>query len=284
MGIYVVGMHRSGTSAVAAVVSALGDLPANRLVVDANPDGQWERAELRPALDLLLLANGATWDHPPAAEAAVEAPRWWRAYANRVAGRHLAGDFVWKDPRLSLCIDLWLDRPQPEPRVVLVHRHPSAVAASLASREGWSGERALALWERTTRNALVRLGGREVFAVAHERLVADPTATVDRLADWLGFADRHRRSRAADLVDPRAGSGASAAAVDAHPSPAQLDLARLLDDRHGPTRLDPAALRPETPATATVLGHPGPGLLARRTARAIRLVPRRHRSEVAGAA
>ncbi len=284
MGIYVVGMHRSGTSAVAAVLSALAGLPANRLAVGANPGGQWERAELRPALDLLLLANRSTWDHPLPAEAVVATPRWWRAYADRVAERHLGGDFLWKDPRLSLCIDAWLARPQPESRVVVVHREPTAVAASLVRREGWSTERSLALWERTTRNAVVRLGGRAVFAVAHERLLAEPAVTIDDLAAWLGVDDRGDRGRAVDLVDPDAGDHADrVAATGDGPSPTQVDLAGLLADRHGPTRIDPGRLPPESPSTAAILGRPGPGLVLRRAARALRLTGKRHPTEVAGA-
>lgn len=281
MGIYVVGMHRSGTSVVAAVASALTGLPSVRLAVPGNPDGQWERPELRPALDLLLASNRATWDHPPTDTAVLTAPAPWRAYARRVTARHLGQPFVWKDPRLCLTIDRWLDEP-PAPtagpaRIVVVHRSPGAVAASLARREGWTIDRGLALWERTTRNAVRRLDGRQVFAVDHARLVADPGPTVEALADWLEVPIT---SRATDLVDT--GAGGASGPAHASRSPEQAALAAVLADRHGPTRLDPAALGPESPTTGALLGSPTASTLATRTLRTIRALPRRHRLEVAG--
>ncbi len=280
MGIYVVGMHRSGTSALAGLLSSLLQLPAGRLAVDSNPTGQWERPELRPALELVLAWNRSTWAHPPPATATLACPGPLAAYTRRVFERHCAEPFLWKDPRLCLTIDRWLALPQSEPRVLVLHRRPDEVADSLRRRNGWSAERGLALWERTTRNAVARLAGRDVFVVDHGDLMAEPERSAADVGHWLGQHDADAWARAGATVERR--ERMAPPAVPAELSEAQGALATRLARDRGPTRLDLDGIGPESPATAEILGSPGPAELARRVARATRAIPRRHRLEIAG--
>lgn len=286
MAVFVVGMHRSGTSALAAMVSALYRLPAGRLAVESNPTGQWERPELRPALELQLAWNRCTWAHPPTEDRVLAVPGPLRRYGDRVFSRHCRQRFLWKDPRLCLTIDHWLDRATGRAAVLVLHRPPSEVARSLAARNGWTVERSLALWERTTRNALARLGGREVNAVRHHDLLSDPEAVAAELVASLDLGVAEPRSeavaRAAAMVRP------PTAAPDDRTGPtevlteAQATLADRLDRLSGPTRLDLTGIGPESPTTGPLLGSPGAIELVRRTGRALRAVPRRHQLEVAG--
>src|ERR1700722_14478144 len=68
-GVLVVGMHRSGTSAVAGVRHRLGldtGDPADALPGDwSNPDGHWESRRLLAFNERLLSAMGAKWDGVP---------------------------------------------------------------------------------------------------------------------------------------------------------------------------------------------------------------------------
>ena len=65
MQILVVGMHRSGTSAVARLLNMMGayfgpedvDIGAG----EENPKGFWERREVRKLCDDLLHSAGADW-------------------------------------------------------------------------------------------------------------------------------------------------------------------------------------------------------------------------------
>lgn len=289
MGIYVVGMHRSGTSAVAGLLSALTGLPAGRLAVPSNPGGQWERPELRPALELFLAANGHSWAHPPAESDRLRLSGPLAAYASRVFRRHGADRFLWKDPRLCLTIDHWLDQPQTEPRVVVVHRRPEEVARSLAARNGWSTERGLALWERTNRNAIVRLGGREVFAVEHGQLLADPAGSTAALAAWLGLGGQQEpvgagvlARAAATISPPEPPPTGEPTAAEAPLTENQGALAERLGRTTGPTTLDLDGVGPESPSTVATLGQPSRTELARRAGRAVWAIPRRHRLEIAG--
>ncbi len=65
-GILVLGMHRSGTSALTRVVNLLGaDLPASVFGPGSgsdNPTGFWESQELNPLHDEILESAGSFWD------------------------------------------------------------------------------------------------------------------------------------------------------------------------------------------------------------------------------
>ena len=60
----VLGMHRSGTSALTRIFSLLGaDLPKNLLPSSpANKTGYWESQDLMNIHDQVLSSGGSTWD------------------------------------------------------------------------------------------------------------------------------------------------------------------------------------------------------------------------------
>jgi len=191
-GVVVLGMHRSGTSAAARVVNLLGVpllagddlLPAD----EVNPRGYWESASLMRFNDELLEAAGGSWSCPPVA------PSWpagWRERAREQFGERFAGEWVWKDPRASVTLPFWLDAFPVEAAVVLVHRDPLEIAASLARRDGFAARRSLALWERYLRAALRSAAGLPTLVVGYAELLDDPAAWAERVAAFLrsrGFA------------------------------------------------------------------------------------------------
>ena len=231
-GVVVLGMHRSGTSAAARVVNLLGVplvsgdlLPAD----EANPRGYWESEALRRFDDELLQAVGGTWSRPPAA------PDWGLANGLRDQalssfGSAFSGtrEWVWKDPRASITLPFWRAAFAFSPAVVLVHRDPREVAASLERRDGFT---------------------------AYDALLEDPEGWSRRVADFLrahGFSvEGARPGEAAAFVD--AGLRRSSA-VDVSLSAQQEALvARLerLDGAHD--TLDPGELGPETAWAEDVL-------------------------------
>lgn len=129
------GMHRSGTSLIAGLLSRAGVSLGNHLVApkaNDNPRGFFEDAEFVEFHQALLHARGldilVTRDivlQPDAAETA-------RARA-LVAARADQTLWGWKDPRTSLVIDLW-HTLVPNACFLLVYRHPLDVMLSLARR------------------------------------------------------------------------------------------------------------------------------------------------------
>lgn len=140
----VLGMHRSGTSALAGCLEEAGVfLGEVRSANRANPRGNRENLRIIALHKALLKRNGGAWDRPPERVAWSRRACWRRDRIIRSFARHPVWGF--KDPRALLCLDGWLEA-LPELRCVGIFRHPVLVARSLERRNGFPLERGLALW------------------------------------------------------------------------------------------------------------------------------------------
>lgn len=188
----VLGMHRSGTSAVTGVLGGFGfatPQAADRMHwPESNPE-HWESSSLTVYNDGVLAALGGSWDAPPDF-----APGW----QNRITVRsdpHPAelarrafpdpGPVAWKDPRLCLLLPYWQRILPPPHAFVFIWRRPLRVADSLRRRDGMHLADGVALWERYNRSALEHLAGSDTYVCSYESLVTDPARSVGALADWL---------------------------------------------------------------------------------------------------
>ena len=128
------GMHRSGTSLVAAVCQSAGlDVGAELLPGHAsNPLGHFEDLDFYRFHEAALTAAGRV----PAgygisdAPVVVDASARGRAEALVAARRAGGRPWGWKDPRTVLFLDFWLEM-LPEARFLFVFRDPAEVADSL---------------------------------------------------------------------------------------------------------------------------------------------------------
>jgi hypothetical protein len=231
MGVLVLGMHRSGTSALTRVLNLLG-LDAGRDVLmgasESNPTGHWEVERLTSFNDRLLDELGGRWNAPPPTAREVLALMADGPLGDEAAELHAEAftdtSWVWKDPRVCLLLPFWrlvlARNDRPEPHVVVALRDPHEVAGSLHARDGMSTAYALALWERYTRTLLADLDGERAYFVPYERLLAEPEAVArdlvafcdgeplsdepDRLAAVAAHLDaghRHQRATGADDLE-----------------------------------------------------------------------------------
>lgn len=188
MQILVLGMHRSGTSALARLLNLMGayfgpegiGIGANK----ENPKGFWERRDVRELNDMLLHGAGCDWDRvadfsvdrvPASVVAEFDA----RA-ARLVHGLDAQRPWFLKEPRLCLLLPFWRTLLE-APVAVHIVRHPLEVAASLQRRNGMPQEVGLALWERYVRAAIEGAAGLPSVLVCHRRLMLDPWAEVQSL-------------------------------------------------------------------------------------------------------
>lgn len=141
----VLGMHRSGTSSLAGSLQEAG-LHLGEVVTQAqhNQKGNRESLAVRDLNDRLLEHNDAAWDRPPTHLVWDDDFRTQRA---AVIASH-AADWRWgfKDPRTLLTLAFWQEG-LPDLALVGTFRHPLAVAASLARRDGLATEVGLRLWQ-----------------------------------------------------------------------------------------------------------------------------------------
>jgi hypothetical protein len=186
--IAVIGMHRSGTSLVAQLLHAMGcyageehELPPPDVF---NPTGYWEHRDVWALDEEILAALDATWLEPERAGLARLTGESRRAFVERAATvAHVLdehGSWMIKDPRMALLFPIWRQALE-RPLCVLAWREPSAVARSLASRDGLPLPVGLALWEEYSRAMLASTAGLPRVLVSYEELIADPIECVASL-------------------------------------------------------------------------------------------------------
>ena len=189
----VLGMHRSGTSAVTGALGALGfNLPAQSDQLDpheSNP-AHFESLSILRVNDALLKVFGGRWDSPPELPPGFEEreevlehdPAAIRALVRAFPSE---GPRALKDPRNCLLLPYWRRiLPGPLP-VIFVWRSPLAVARSLQERNGFSLVHGIALWEHYNVSALAALEGHDCYITNYESLLDDPRPIPAELLVWL---------------------------------------------------------------------------------------------------
>lgn len=218
--VLVLGMHRSGTSAVTRCLNLLGVdlgkmlLPPKK---NNNPKGFWESMVAVGIHEKLLANLDRSWnDARPLPEG------WLASGAAREAREQIAGlirdEFgnhqLWavKDPRLCRFVPLWravLEEQGIDVSALLVVRHPQEVAQSLLDRDGLPMELAWLIWlqhfaeaESTTRGLPRTIVGYdellsnwkgELTKAGHDLAITWPVSITDASAAIDSFLDRDAR-------------------------------------------------------------------------------------------
>jgi glycosyltransferase involved in cell wall biosynthesis len=192
MQIIVLGMHRSGTSAVARLLNMMGayfapermELPVNQ----ANPKGYWERRDVVNLNEEIFKALDISWDRlaafTPKSINSEIVQRFQPYAAEIVLGLDAQRPWMLKDPRLCLLLPLWMPLLE-VPVCVFVYRSPIQVAQSLAKRENFSLRLGMALWEKYNLCALENANPLQRILINYETLMQHPVATVKKLYEQL---------------------------------------------------------------------------------------------------
>lgn len=274
--IVVLGMHRSGTSALARMLAAAGAASAGPTVRNwDNARGHFESLALVRLNESVLARSGGHW------LAAPQEVRWTaadererdRLLALRVEGRAA----LLKDPRTLLVLPFWRAARVPFHALGIV-RHPLAVARSLASWRGLPLAQGIALWTAHNRALLAEHEQHGFPLLDFDRPAAELVDAVARACERLGapvdrarlaaahderlvhhddqgeeLGDEEARRLHAQLV-ARAGGGARAARPR-YPREAMAAFARALaaDDVAGALAHARAALRVAPDASAVLV-------------------------------
>jgi O-antigen biosynthesis protein len=216
--ILVLGMHRSGTSAVARLIAADGAYAgADEELLPAdprdNPQGYWERNDLMLEHDRFLREAGYAWDRVAGFDARridADARRTLETHLRDIVAPLQSHGTPWliKDPRLCLLLPFWLPLVGDAACIVVV-RDPREIAASLRDthRGVFTSVFPLLLWEKYMRTLLAALVGRRALFVSYATLMRDPGIQHDRLLaglEALGVRGlEHAAADTARLLDPR---------------------------------------------------------------------------------
>ena len=194
--VIVLGMHRSGTSAITRSLAALGvDLGDTLLggLENDNEKGFWEDQDVLALNIEALEMLGGQWHSltPPtdaqlnglaASDLAVRAADLLR---DKLRNRRLFG---LKDPRMVRLLPFWqtvCDRQAIAVSYVIACRNPISVARSLARRNGFDLTTGYVLWLDYVSQCLERTAQRRRMVVDYDRLMDNPPHEMRRIADHL---------------------------------------------------------------------------------------------------
>lgn len=212
--ILVLGMHRSGTSALARLLGWLGSaLPADAIEAHSdNAKGYWESAAIIKADDQLLRVARSSWFDPRPLDLSRLEPSALRSRKDRIweAVTAAFGDaplMTIKDPRQCRFVPTIVETLAEHgvaSRAVLMLRSPQAVARSIASRDGTTMAFAQLLWLRHMIDAERATRGLARAVVSFETM----------LSQW-----RYTAAKLLPLTGGMLPEGETAAAIDAFLDP-----------------------------------------------------------------
>jgi glycosyltransferase involved in cell wall biosynthesis len=196
--IIVLGMHRSGTSALAGVLGLLGArLPARLMPTRPdNPKGHFEPGHIVAIHDRILASAGTTWSGWE------EIPEAWflsepsQAFVDELVEAisedyGAAALFMVKDPRMCRLMPLWyrvLDRIDVKPCFAIPLRDPVEVARSLQNRDNLPLAHGCLLWLRHVLDAERHTRGHPRVFLRYRDLLDGPRSVIDRMTTGLGVA------------------------------------------------------------------------------------------------
>jgi hypothetical protein len=190
--VFIVGMHRSGTSALGGVIEPLGLSVGKTLMppnADANPKGYYENLSIADLHDRFLSDVGRAWMDAR--------PLLGKAFTGKAARRFrrelpplILNEFgqerpLIKDPRLCTLLPLWMPliaEAFPNTCFLLPVRHPVEVACSLRKRDQLPMSHGLALWMLHVLEAEKATRGFPRAFSTYDQLLESPAQTLDSLA------------------------------------------------------------------------------------------------------
>ncbi|HEY1655235.1 MAG TPA: sulfotransferase [Candidatus Tumulicola sp.] len=193
--VLVVGMHRSGTSAVTRGLQALSVYLGNDFldVQPENPKGYWEDKGIVGINERVLAALGLKWDDvSPIDVRKFQRPRVRALHreAIRYVRRSFRSQPLWgfKDPRTIRILPFWcgvLHDSNVRDAYVVAIRHPLSIAASLLRRQATDAGTAFRLWLVNVVPFFSELREKPLVVVDYDLLVGDPRPQLERVARAL---------------------------------------------------------------------------------------------------
>lgn len=202
--ILVLGMHRSGTSALSGVASMLaGSTPRTPAPpTHDNQLGYWESQALMHANEELLASATSSWDDWKRLRS-----EWFRSEAAKSFHERLkevlASEFgeppliVVKDPRVCRLMPIFLTVLEDlnlEAKALFALRNPLEVANSLNQRDGFSIPKSILLWMRNNLDAEFHSRNLPRSFIDYSALLTDWRSQMTRAANdidivWPNFSD-----------------------------------------------------------------------------------------------
>ncbi len=195
--IAILGMHRSGTSAIARAMNILGvylgeegDMASP---MPDNPMGFWERSDVVALHDRISKHFKRSWDSPLSlpgdwylSEEARPIKAELLALVKNIFLEHEL--WAWKDPRTCLAFDLWkdvIDELGMKIACLFVVRNPLDVARSLEKRNRFPHDKSFGIWFNYNLTALKASAEIPRVFISYDSFLADWETELKRCATGL---------------------------------------------------------------------------------------------------
>jgi len=193
--VLIVGMHRSGTSALASLIGRMGaDLGPDLIGPKAsNPKGHFEPRKIVLANeDLLkrLKACNPQSDDLPDDWLEREETKIAKAKIQEIILTDFSNQdlFAIKDPRLCLLLPLYynlLEELGITVKTIVIHRASQEAIKSLIKREGMSPELGRKYYEKYIRALKANLNGIETISISFDHLIERPKSVIKQIAAFI---------------------------------------------------------------------------------------------------
>ena len=199
MIVIVVGMHRSGTSAVAGILHLHGISMGSEKTfkpkpLPQNPMGFYENFGFRKLSDKILYKAGyKVKSFNSIIPQRISAER-YSAKMERLIDQQESEQihWGWKDPRVCLTLHCWLGLLENmellhKTKIVFTYREADSVANSLKRRDGLRKKESIRLWCEYNRRALISINQNLVktFYLSYEDLLNNPIDLCQKLFRFL---------------------------------------------------------------------------------------------------
>ena len=191
MALIVTGVHRSGTSMIAGILSNLAIPMGEGAIMNPapeNPEGFFERIDVMQLNDSVLKKLGGSWQAPPnlGPESLFSIDQnllsHYRSSIDLFSGSF--NSWFVKDPRISLILPIWDRLALTNLSLIFSVRNPQSVAQSLHLRNGLSHRRAIALWWAYNQQLLSNVDSRDTLFIDYDSAKKSKKVTTEKIASF----------------------------------------------------------------------------------------------------
>lgn len=197
-GIVVIGMHRSGTSALSGELARLGVFMGEKLIkskAGVNDKGFWENHRLLRINEKLLERLVSSWDNPVATSEhclSLLSDRASLQIGEEFIQNEYAGYGLWgmKEPRVSILLPYWkkvFEQIGVKPFYLFMLRNPAEVVGSLIKRDVMSQQKGLMLWLNYNFSCYWETLKENVLLIDFADLTLTPECITDQIAKFCGI-------------------------------------------------------------------------------------------------
>jgi hypothetical protein len=194
--VVVLGMHRSGSSAITEFLTVHGlyfgsekdGIGKNK----ENERGFWERRDVRDLNDEILQYLNCDWDTITSFDIGKIDKETRNEFVLKAKLIHdkliceSSNGYVLKEPRVCLTYPIWEEAfHDSESVIVFIHRNPIEIALSLEKRNNYDQSFSLNLWYRYIISALNYINNKKVLFISYDELSSNPKFVSKKLVQYL---------------------------------------------------------------------------------------------------